>query len=224
MKTSLLLYSVMVMLALAQPVKESELQQLIRLSDIIIKGEVIKTEEQKVISIEQASTGICYVRPDRSLKGNPVKTELTLMDNMPVVVRYRLVHAVRELAFRINRAGSVTISVQTTGFIQRLYIEYETTLYRICQEWINNILKYSNATQVNVQLVEHDDEVTIMIEDNGAGFDTSLLDKAMGNGWKNIESRIQLIKGHVEVDSSPKRGGTTFMVNVPYSIKSEMKC
>ena len=95
MKTCLLLYGVAVALALAQPVTENETQRLIRLSDIIVKGEVIRTEEQKVIAITPASEGVSYVRPDRCLKGDPVKTEVTLMDNMPVVVRYRKLPAVR---------------------------------------------------------------------------------------------------------------------------------
>jgi len=95
MKTCLLFYGVAVGLALAQPVVENDSQRLIRLSDIIIKGEVIRTEEQKVVALTAASAGVSYVRPDNCLKGDPVKTEVTLMDNMPVVVHYRKVPAVR---------------------------------------------------------------------------------------------------------------------------------
>ena len=132
-----------------------------------------------------------------------------------VLSRDGLIHALRELAFRINRGNTVTISVQTTGITQRLDVDYETTLYRVCQEWINNVLKYSTATQVNIQIVEHDDEITLMIEDNGKGFDASILGKSMGNGWRNIESRMQLVGGTFEVDSSPDRIGTTFTVSIP---------
>lgn len=137
-----------------------------------------------------------------------------------VLTRDGLVHAVRELAFRINRGGSVNVSVQTTGFNERIDVDYETTLYRVCQEWINNVLKYSSASQVNVQLIEHEDEITMMIEDNGQGFDISVLNRSMGNGWKNIESRVQLVKGIVEVDSAPGRSGTTFTVIIPKALAS----
>jgi two-component system, NarL family, sensor kinase len=132
-----------------------------------------------------------------------------------VLTRDGLVHAVRELAFRINRGGSVNVSVQTTGLGERLDVDYETTLYRVCQEWVNNVLKYSGASQLNIQLIEHEDEVTLMIEDNGCGFDTVMLNRSVGSGWKNIESRVQLVKGQVEVDSFPGRKGTTFTVNIP---------
>lgn len=135
-----------------------------------------------------------------------------------VLSRDGLVHAVRELSFRINRGGSVNVIVQTTGFNFRFDVDIETTLYRVCQEWINNILKYSNASNINVQLVEHDDEITLMIEDNGQGFDVSVLNRSMGNGWKNIESRVQLVKGNVEVDSISGRKGTTFTVSIPKSL------
>jgi two-component system NarL family sensor kinase len=132
-----------------------------------------------------------------------------------VLTRDGLVHAVRELAFRINRGGSVNVSVQTTGLNERLDVDYETTLYRVCQEWINNVLKYSGATQINIQLIEHDDEITLMIEDNGRGFDVSVLNQSTGNGWKNIESRVKIVRGQVEVDSHPERAGTSFTVNLP---------
>jgi two-component system NarL family sensor kinase len=137
-----------------------------------------------------------------------------------VLTRDGLVHAVRELAFRINRGGVVNVSVQTTGFNERLDVDYETTLYRVCQEWINNVLKYSSASQINIQLIEHDDEVTLMIEDNGTGFDASILNRSMGNGWRNIESRVQLVKGLVEVDSAPTRKGTTFTASIPNRLGS----
>lgn len=132
-----------------------------------------------------------------------------------VLVRDGLVMAIKELAFRINRANSMDITIQTTGLTERLPADYEIALYRVCQEWINNIMKYNHAERIEVQLIEHEDEITLMIEDNGKGFDVSVLEKSMGNGWKNIQSRIQILKGFAEVDSNPARQGNTFTVNIP---------
>jgi two-component system NarL family sensor kinase len=132
-----------------------------------------------------------------------------------VLVRDGLVEAVKELSFRINRSNDVQVTIQTTGFENRLPADYEITLYRICQEWINNVLKYSVANRAEVQLIEHSDEVTLMIEDNGKGFDLNALETGTGNGWKNIQSRIQILKGVVEVDSKPGRTGTTFTASIP---------
>ncbi|MND06127.1 hypothetical protein D3C83_273280 [compost metagenome] len=54
-----------------------------------------------------------------------------------------------------------------------------------------------------------------MIEDNGHGFDVSSLNRSMGNGWKNIQSRIQILNGVVEVDSAVTRAGSTFTASIP---------
>lgn len=132
-----------------------------------------------------------------------------------VLVRDGLVEAVKELSFRINRSNDVQVTIQTTGFETRLPADYEITLYRICQEWINNVMKYSGASRAEIQLIEHSDEVTLMIEDNGKGFDLSALEQGTGNGWKNIQSRIQILKGMVELDSKPGRNGTTFTASIP---------
>ena len=138
-----------------------------------------------------------------------------------VLVRDGLVHALKELSFRINRSNTIKMNVQTTGFNERLQNDYEITLYRICQEWINNILKYSGASRIDVQLIEHSDEVVLMIEDDGKGFHLSALEKGSGNGWKNIQSRVQILNGDVEVDSNPERTGTTFTASIPISAASK---
>ncbi|NJN43229.1 MAG: hypothetical protein HC811_14380 [Flammeovirgaceae bacterium] len=95
-----------------------------------------------------------------------------------------LTPALNELSFRINRSGKVLIRLQTTGLNGRLSSDIEINIYRICQEWINNVLKYNRATKIRIQLIDHSDELLLMIEDNGEGFDTSLLDRSKGNGWK----------------------------------------
>jgi two-component system NarL family sensor kinase len=131
-----------------------------------------------------------------------------------VLVRDGLVQALKELSFRINRSNTISMSVQTTGLQRRLSSDLEITLYRICQEWINNVLKYSGATRMDVQLIEHTDEIVLMIEDNGKGFAIDALETGSGNGWKNIQSRVLILNGQVEVDSSPDRPGTTFTANI----------
>lgn len=131
-----------------------------------------------------------------------------------VLVRDGLIMAMKELAFRINRSKAIVVNVQST-FTDRLPGDYEITLYRVCQEWINNVLKYSGSTKIDIQLIDHSDEILLMIEDNGKGFSPLILENATGNGWKNIQSRIQILEGRVEIDSHPERHGTTFTASIP---------
>ncbi|HZX74498.1 MAG TPA: sensor histidine kinase [Cyclobacteriaceae bacterium] len=127
-----------------------------------------------------------------------------------VLMRDGLVHALQELADRLNKSGRVAITVKAIGFTERLNSNAEITLYRICQEWLTNVLKHGGATKITVQLVAHADELVFTIEDNGPGFDYTQLEKGKGNGWKNIQSRANLMKAALDVDTQPGRTGTVF--------------
>jgi len=132
-----------------------------------------------------------------------------------VLMNSGLTEALTEFANRINRTGKVQVSVQAFDINQQMSSTQKIALYRICQEWVNNILKYSNANKISLQLVQHADELVTIIEDNGKGFDKSALTCGQGNGWKNINSRLGLIKGNIEIDSVPGNQGTTVVITVP---------
>lgn len=53
----------------------------------------------------------------------------------------------------------------------------------------------------------------LTVEDNGKGFDTAILKTEKGSGWKSIESRVNLLKGNLRIDSSTK--GSTVIVEIP---------
>jgi two-component system, NarL family, sensor kinase len=131
------------------------------------------------------------------------------------LIQHGLLPALHEMALRLNQTGSLTVTAQAYDVPDRFSEVYEISVYRIIQEWINNVLKYANATKIDTQLVGHEQEITLTIEDNGNGFDVSTLKNGSGNGWKNINSRVTLIKGELEVDSRAGRSGTTFMLRFP---------
>ena len=68
---------------------------------------------------------------------------------------------------------------------------------------------------IQIQAIGHQGELTITIEDDGAGFDASILERGHGNGWKNIQSRLKLVKGSIEIDSRSGFGGTTVIIRMP---------
>lgn len=131
------------------------------------------------------------------------------------LIQHGLLPALQEMAIRLNQTGKITVTVNGFDLPARMTEVYEISLYRVVQEWINNIIKYAQASTIEVQLIGHEEEINITIEDNGKGFDPDQLELNKGNGWKNIKSRVNLIKGDVEVDSSPQRNGTTFMMHIP---------
>jgi two-component system, NarL family, sensor kinase len=135
-----------------------------------------------------------------------------------VLMKSGLEEALKEFALRINRAGSVSVAVQTFDLDNDMLAEHRIALYRICQEWVNNVIKYSGGNQISIQLVKHPQELVLTIEDNGKGFDPNSLLESQGNGWKNINSRLHMIKGSIEIDTLKDRQGTTLIISVPQQI------
>lgn len=131
-----------------------------------------------------------------------------------VLIKNGLIGGVCEFCERINQIGKIQIVVHEFGFDSRLHETTEISLYRVIQEWINNILKYANAKKIEVQLTRAGRDLTLTIEDDGNGFDPAAMYNSNGNGWKNIQTRIRSIHGTVDVDSRPNFTGTTFIANV----------
>lgn len=125
----------------------------------------------------------------------------------------------QEFAERINKAGKVFVETNFFGLEERPTDIQEISLYRISQEWINNILKYSSADQITLQITKDEKEITLMIEDNGDGFDRGLLMNSKGNGWKNLNTRSNLIHGTLELETEVGKKGNTLIVNAPSSLK-----
>lgn len=137
------------------------------------------------------------------------------------LVRNGLIEALQEFASRINAAGKISVEVLSFGMDQRLEDLHEISIYRVIQEWVNNILKYGTATNVTIQLTRDQTELTLTIEDDGQGFDPALLLESKGNGWKNIQSRANLVVGQVELDTRDGQQGSTFILNVPMTSNRE---
>jgi signal transduction histidine kinase len=106
---------------------------------------------------------------------------------------------------------------------ERLDPEVETHLYRILQESLNNVAKHSAATSVNVLLHWKKNEVALIIEDNGRGFDPektmSSKNSSKGLGLLGMYERAVLIDGTVEIESARGKG-TTIYTRVPIAGKT----
>jgi two-component system, NarL family, sensor kinase len=132
------------------------------------------------------------------------------------LVQNGLIPALKEMSMRINESGVISTRVSGYDIPERLPELVEISLYRIIQEWTNNIIKYASATVVEIQLVGHEEEISVVLEDNGRGFDVLVLEQSIGNGWKNIRSRLNLIRGSIEIDSRPERSGTIVTIRIPF--------
>jgi signal transduction histidine kinase len=84
--------------------------------------------------------------------------------------------------------------------------ELETAVYRIVQEAMNNAVVHGEASRVEVEVAEHNGAVTIVVRDDGGGFDTTR--RSDGFGLRGMRERAELLDGSVEVDSAPGRSTT----------------
>jgi signal transduction histidine kinase len=135
-------------------------------------------------------------------------------DLMPqTLVKNGLSAALEEFATRINAVDQIYVETNFFGIEDRLEEIQEISLYRISQEWINNILKYSDASKITLQITRDEDEMNLIIEDDGMGFDKQLLLKSKGNGWRNIQTRTKLIGGEIELDTTSGKKGNTLILN-----------
>jgi|GEM_PF-572721 len=132
-----------------------------------------------------------------------------------ILVKMGLKEALRELANAINNTGVIKVIIDDKELDSEPPELIKIHLYRIVQELLNNIIKYANATEVQIQFSKDKHGLGLMVEDNGKGFDTSVLNNTTGLGWHSIQSRIALLKGQIEVDSKPQTTGTAVFVTVP---------
>jgi signal transduction histidine kinase len=95
----------------------------------------------------------------------------------------------------------------------RLPSEVETTLYRVVQESLTNIVKHAGARNVSVSLAHRGSAVAAVIEDDGAGFDQRTV-REEGIGLLGMRERLALLDGRLEIESRPGTG-TTIVAEVP---------
>ncbi|MBI5856167.1 MAG: sensor histidine kinase [Sphingobacteriales bacterium] len=135
---------------------------------------------------------------------------------MPAALsRLGLVAALKNLSTAISSNSNVQISFSSHDFTKRLDEQKEISIYRIILELINNAVKHAQASLVTVQLIKYPGYINIMVEDNGKGFDyKTALSQKKGIGLGNIISRVEFLKGEMDVDSKPGRGTSVF-IDVP---------
>lgn len=151
-----------------------------------------------------------------SLVDDSVKEVRTVSHSMMpnTLLKLGLGSAVKEFVSKMGNLPNLKVDLEIVGLDKRLDDQTETVLYRVIQEVVNNIIKHSKANTINLQLIRHEDELTVMIEDNGIGFDTAKINEFGGIGLKNIISRIEFLNGTVHFDSTPGKG-TNVIIEVP---------
>jgi len=135
-----------------------------------------------------------------------------IMPNM--LIKNSLSNALRDLIEKTN-SPKLKIILNIDGLKDDIDQNIQVVIYRIIQECINNIIKHADAQSVKISIFQDDKSIKIKIIDDGKGFDPlAQTAKSEGMGLENIKSRIEFLKGEIQIESVPDQG-TNVQVEIP---------
>jgi signal transduction histidine kinase len=156
------------------------------------------TSEESIIQmIDEACSEV------RTISGNLQPNTLT---------KFGLIRALEDFVFKQN-SNNPTIIFQYFGEFIALDMNKNLMIYRIIQELLTNSLKHARASEILIQLVFSEDNLTLTVEDDGIGF-TENIANSDSSGWNNIRSRVKYLRGimnfHSEINA-----GSSITISIP---------
>ncbi|MEN2398547.1 ATP-binding protein [Flavobacterium sp. MC2016-06] len=131
-----------------------------------------------------------------------------------LLVRFGLIYALEDLCEK-NSNSSIHFNFSSAISTEKRYVEkFEMKIYFIVSELFNNIIKHSDASKAQISLEENKNHFTIIIHDDGKGFNAVKLKKVEGFGLNRIRARIKKFKGTFSILSKPNEG-TTIKIEIP---------
>jgi two-component system, NarL family, sensor histidine kinase DevS len=122
--------------------------------------------------------------------------------------------AIQGLADRVSATAGLAVdtelSLSGTGARSDPGSELESTIYRVVQEALTNVVKHSRAEHVRLSVVEHDGVIEVSVDDDGVGFDPAA--RHEGFGLAGMRERVAMVDGRMELTSAPGAGATMRVV------------
>ena len=114
--------------------------------------------------------------------------------------------AIIKLCREFSEQYSIKVVCACSNIPAKLDNEIALTFFRVVQESLHNIAKHSGASNVHVEVAAASGEITLIVRDNGAGFDVQESKAATGLGLVSMRERLLLIGGEFDIDSAPGTG------------------
>lgn len=127
----------------------------------------------------------------------------------PVLEKFGLHSGIEELVFECNSSKSVTVEYfnsSTKESLESLSAGTQLHVFRILQELINNSLKHGKAKKITISLENISNQVKLLYQDDGLGFNRNDDEVKAGIGMSNIASRVTIINGESQIFSKPNEG------------------
>jgi signal transduction histidine kinase len=132
----------------------------------------------------------------------------------PTIKDIGLIESLQEIVDSYSLVQKFKIIFKSTEVLNELDEDLKLSIYRIVQEHMNNIVKYSEADNVWIRFDETQGQVLLSIRDDGKGFDVKNTIRSKGVGLLNMKNRLELYNGTFEIDSAPARG-CTLRISIP---------
>jgi len=119
-----------------------------------------------------------------------------------------LINALNNFCEKLNSVGAIKVEFKTNKENIKLNANVEINIFRIINELINNTLKYAQAKNIFISLIENEENLIINYTDNGKGFDFEKTQNSnkKGTGLDNIIHRTNLLKGNININSEKGKG------------------
>ncbi|MDQ3017719.1 MAG: histidine kinase [Bacteroidota bacterium] len=140
----------------------------------------------------------------------------TISNNMQpgALLKMGIVPAINDLVNRIQSEDTPHIEFIHYGPLEQMPLGVTLHIYRIVQELLFNCMKHAQAKEVLVQLIRNEEDLEIMVEDDGTGYDRTEVKKGMGT--ENVLARVNFLKGEISIHSVIGTGTTT-TITVPFN-------
>ncbi|MBV1922563.1 MAG: sensor histidine kinase [Flavobacteriaceae bacterium] len=222
-------------------IKDQQFNQLLKTQELNAIDAIIETQEKERTRIandlhdnlgSKIATLKLYIEDFKSTFKKSETKKSTLLDkigsitddtynevrkiahnkNFGNLIEKGLIFSTKNVAQQISNSNKISIKVINIDVKRTLENNIEIQIFRSIQELLTNCIKHSKASEVIIQFSEHENELNVMVEDNGIGFQKNKT--KLGHGLTNIEKRMERIKGDISIDST-EGNGTTIILNIP---------
>ena len=137
---------------------------------------------------------------------------------LPEELNFGLLRAIRSDMDKLQEAGKIKTDLKTNGedHLRSISLEISLNVLMIFRELLGNIVRHSRADALSVHLSASANELSLLLADNGRGLEEKQIAESKGIGWKNIYTRVNMLKGKIEIKKNIPSGNIVTLT-VPFN-------